>query len=129
MRSRRRRRLKGGEKVNADAVIAADGAYSPIKRAMKIDSEYNGYSAIAIRAEMQPTSQTPTCWTSTSSSSSTAISCPGTGWVFPFGGGQINIGLGYVNSYKEWQQINATQFLGQFMKTLPREWDLPWIED
>ena len=35
--------LKGGEKVYGDAVIAADGAYSPIKRALKIDSEYNGY--------------------------------------------------------------------------------------
>ena len=44
--------LKGGEKVFGDAVIAADGAYSPIKRALKIDSEYNGYSAIAIRSEM-----------------------------------------------------------------------------
>ena len=39
--------LKSGEKVVGDAVIAADGAYSPIKRALKIDSEYNGYSAIA----------------------------------------------------------------------------------
>src|SRR6187551_3389794 len=44
--------LKSGEKVYGDAVIAADGAYSPIKRALKIDSEYNGYSAIAIRSEM-----------------------------------------------------------------------------
>jgi len=44
--------LKSGEKVLGDAVIAADGAYSPIKRALKIDSDYNGYSAIAIRSEM-----------------------------------------------------------------------------
>ena len=44
--------LKSGEKVYGDAVIAADGAYSPIKRALKIDSDYNGYSAIAIRSEM-----------------------------------------------------------------------------
>ena len=49
--------------------------------------------------------------------------------MFPFGGGRINIGLGYVNSYKNWQQINATQFLGEFMDTLPREWDLPPIEE
>jgi flavin-dependent dehydrogenase len=45
--------IKGGEKVYGDAVIAADGACSPIERPLKIDSEYNGYSAIAIRAEMQ----------------------------------------------------------------------------
>src|SRR6201997_1455325 len=44
--------LKGGERVLADAVVAADGAYSPFKQALKLDSRYNGYSAIAIRAEM-----------------------------------------------------------------------------
>ncbi|MDT5235729.1 MAG: menaquinone-9 beta-reductase, partial [Mycobacterium sp.] len=44
--------VKSGEKVYGDGVIAPDGAYSPIKRALKIDSEYNGYSAIAIRSEM-----------------------------------------------------------------------------
>src|ERR1700688_1999151 len=44
--------LKRGERVYGDAVIATDGAYSPIKRALKIDSEYTVYSAIAIRSEM-----------------------------------------------------------------------------
>ena len=44
---------------------------------------------------------------------------PGYGWVFPMGGGRFNIGLGYVNSYKNWQSINATQFLGEFLRTLP----------
>ena len=41
----------------------------------------------------------------------------------------FNIGLGYVNSYKNWQSINATQFLGEFLRTLPREWELPPIEE
>ncbi len=120
--------LKGGEKVYGDAVIAADGAYSPIKRAMKIDSEYNGYSAIAIRAEMpanKPDSDSLDIYLKLRSRRPAAR----LRWVFPFGGGQINIGLGYVNSYKKWQQINATQFMGEFMETLPREWDLPPIDD
>ena len=34
------------------AVIAADGTYSPVRRSLKLTSKYNGYSAIAIRAEM-----------------------------------------------------------------------------
>ena len=54
---------------------------------------------------------------------------PGYGWVFPMGNGVFNIGLGYVNSYKNWQSINATQFLGEFLRTLPREWELPPIEE
>jgi geranylgeranyl reductase family protein len=121
--------LKGGETVSADAVIAADGAYSPIKRAMKLDSEYNGYSAIAIRAEMPANRPDSNMLEIYLKLAFEGDQLPGYGWVFPFGGGQINIGLGYVNSYKKWQQINATQFMGQFMETLPREWDLPKIDD
>ncbi|MCV7228532.1 NAD(P)/FAD-dependent oxidoreductase [Mycolicibacterium komossense] len=121
--------LKGGETVSADAVIAADGAYSPIKRAMKMDSEYNGYSAIAIRAEMPANRPDSNMLEIYLKLAFEGDQLPGYGWVFPFGGGQINIGLGYVNSYKKWQQINATQFMGQFMETLPREWDLPKIDD
>jgi menaquinone-9 beta-reductase len=121
--------LKGGETVTADAVIAADGAYSPIKRAMKLDSEYNGYSAIAIRAEMPANRPDSNMLEIYLKLAFEGDQLPGYGWVFPFGGGQINIGLGYVNSYKKWQQINATQFMGQFMATLPREWELPSIDD
>ncbi|MET0704256.1 MAG: geranylgeranyl reductase family protein [Mycobacterium sp.] len=121
--------LKGGETVSADAVIAADGAYSPIKRAMKLDSEYNGYSAIAIRAEMPANRPDSNMLEIYLKLAFDGDQLPGYGWVFPFGGGQINIGLGYVNSYKKWQQINATQFMGQFMETLPREWDLPSIDE
>ncbi|MCV7177574.1 NAD(P)/FAD-dependent oxidoreductase [Mycolicibacterium sphagni] len=121
--------LKSGERVLADAVIAADGAYSPVKRALKLTSRYNGYSAIAIRAEMQANRP---------DSDSLAIhlklafqkdQLPGYGWVFPMGGGRINVGLGYVNTYKRWQQINATQLLGEFVASLPPEWELPAINE
>jgi len=121
--------LKSGEKVHGDAVIAADGAYSPIKRALNIDSDYKGYSAIAIRSEMDA---------NVADSDSLDIylklefqgdQLPGYAWVFPMGNGRLNIGLGYVNSYRNWQAINATKFLGDFLRTLPREWALPAIED
>lgn len=121
--------LKTGETVSADAVIAADGAYSPIKRAMKLDSDYTGYSAIAIRAEMPANRLDSNMLEVYLKLAFQGDQLPGYGWVFPFGGGQINIGLGYVNSYKKWQQINATQFMGEFMQTLPREWELPSIEE
>jgi menaquinone-9 beta-reductase len=121
--------LKGGEKVYGDAVIAADGAYSPIKRALKIDSQYNGYSAIAIRSEMpanRPDSDSLDIYLKLAFQGD---QLPGYGWVFPMGNGIFNIGLGYVNSYKNWQSINATQFLGDFLRTLPRDWELPPIEE
>ena len=121
--------LKSGEQVLGDAVIAADGAYSPIKRALKLDSQYNGYSAIAIRAEMdtrRPDSDSMDIYLKLQFQGD---QLPGYGWVFPMGGGRFNIGLGYINSYKNWQSINATQFLGDFMATLPRDWELPSITE
>jgi len=121
--------LKSGEKVLADAVIAADGAYSPVKRGLTLDSQYNGYTAIAIRAEMpanRPDSDSLDIYLKVRFQGD---QLPGYGWVFPLGGGQVNIGVGYVNSYKHWQKINSTQFLGEFMATLPREWELPSIAE
>src|SRR4029078_12419109 len=75
--------LKSGEKVYGDAVIAADGAYSPIKRALKIDSEYNGYSAVAIRSEIhanRPDSDSLDIYLKLEFQGD---QLPGYGWVFP----------------------------------------------
>jgi geranylgeranyl reductase family protein len=121
--------LKNGEKVVADAVIAADGAYSPIKRALRLDSQYNGYSAIAIRAEMHANRPDSDSFEIYLKLMFEGDQLPGYGWIFPMGGGRFNIGLGYVNSYRRWQSINATGFLGDFMRTLPGEWELPSIEE
>ncbi len=117
--------LKSGEKVLGDAVIAADGAYSPIKRALKLDSAYNGYSAIAIRSEMHPNRPDNDSLDIYLKLLFQGDQLPGYGWVFPMGSGVFNIGLGYVNSYKNWQSINATQFLGEFLRGLPAEWEAP----
>ncbi|MGV1087582.1 MAG: NAD(P)/FAD-dependent oxidoreductase [Mycobacterium sp.] len=121
--------LKSGEKVTADAVIAADGAYSPIKRALNLDSAYQGYSAIAIRAEMDANRDDSDSLDIHLKLAFQGDQLPGYAWVFPMGGGRLNIGLGYVNSYRNWQGINATSFLGEFMSTLPRQWQLPAVEE
>lgn len=120
--------LKGGETVRGDAVIAADGAYSPIKRALHIDSNYHGYSAIAIRAEMPANRPDSDSLDIHLQLQFNGDQLPGYGWVFPMGNGTFNIGLGYVNSYRNWQAINATRFLGDFLQTLPRDWELPPID-
>lgn len=121
--------LKSGEKVFADAVIAADGTYSPVKRGLRLQSERNGYTAIAIRAEMSTARPDADSLDIYLKLRYRGDQLPGYGWVFPLGGGRVNIGLGYVNSYKGWQSINATQFLGEFLATLPPEWELPSIDE
>lgn len=122
-------KLKSGEQVLADAVIAADGTYSPVKRGLRLQSKYNGYTAIAIRAEMSTARPDADSLDIYLKLRYQGDQLPGYGWVFPLGDGRVNIGLGYVNSYKHWQSINATQFLGEFLATLPREWELPSIDE
>lgn len=113
------------ETISADAVIVADGAYSPFKRAMNIDSEYKGYSAIAIRAEMTANREDSNMLDIDLRIHHKQDALPGYGWVFPLGGGRINIGIGYVNSYRRWQDVNAAQVLDTYMNKLPKEWELP----
>ena len=121
--------LKDGEAVHTDAVIAADGAYSPLKRALHLDSDLHGYSAIAIRAEMPAERADSDALEIYLKLLFDGHQLPGYGWVFPMGNGNFNIGLGYVNSYRNWQAINATRFLGDFLHTLPRDWALPSIDE
>lgn len=121
--------LRDGATVRADAVIAADGAYSPIKRGLHLQSQRNGYSAIAIRAEMPIERPDFDELEIHLKLTFQGDQLPGYGWVFPLGDGRVNIGLGYVNSYRGWQKINATDFLGEFLATLPREWALPEVAD
>lgn len=121
--------LKSGERIRADAVIAADGTYSPVKRSLNLESKYNGYSAIAIRAEMSATRPDSDSLDIHLKIAHGHQQLPGYGWVFPLGGGRVNIGIGYVNSYKRWHEINASQLLGEFMAGLPRDWALPSVAE
>lgn len=121
--------LRGGEVIHADAVIAADGTYSPVRRSLKLTSKYNGYSAIAIRAEMSANRPDSDSLDIHLKISHEGQQLPGYGWVFPLGDGRVNIGVGYVNSFKRWHDINAARLLGDFMDGLPRDWDLPSVAE
>ena len=118
-------RLRGGERVRADAVIAADGTYSPIKRGLNLTSDYHGYSAIAIRAEMPADRPDGDTLDIHLKLAHRGRQLPGYGWVFPLGDGRINVGLGYATSYRKWAQINIADLLDEFLATLPAEWELP----
>lgn len=121
--------LRSGEHVRADAVIAADGAYSTVKRALNLNSKYHGYSAIAIRAEMpvdRPDTDTLDIYLKLTFEGD---QLPGYAWLFPLGGGRANIGLGYCTSYQDWRRINAAALFEDFLTGLPRDWKLPSIAD
>ncbi|MBV8819092.1 MAG: geranylgeranyl reductase family protein [Acidobacteriaceae bacterium] len=124
-------RPRGGqeETVIADAVIAADGAYSPMRRAIGSGTTSDGIMGIAIRAEME-SSRCDTDFVEIYPRISHGHDVlPGYAWLFPLGGGRINCGIGYAMTYRRWQDINAVRLFEEFLKSLPREWDLPSVEE
>jgi menaquinone-9 beta-reductase len=47
---------------------------------------------------------------------------PGYGWLFPVAGGQINLGAGLLNTFKDFKQISAQRLFGAFASMLPEDW-------
>ncbi|OBB89974.1 NAD(P)/FAD-dependent oxidoreductase [Mycobacterium sp. 852002-40037_SCH5390672] len=114
------------QEYRAKVVIGADGAHSRVKRSLGIASD-SGLVVIAIRAEM-----------STEAKESTTLEAhlleyygdhiPGYGWVFPMGGGRVNIGVGYLTNYRGSRGINARELFDKFKCQLPADWKLPDTE-
>ncbi|MBF6333049.1 geranylgeranyl reductase family protein [Nocardia transvalensis] len=113
------------ERVGADIVIAADGAHSPMKKAMALKSRVAGTIAIAARAEMDCDRPEDPSFEIHMPLSFRSHRIPGYGWVFPMGGRRVNIGVGYTTAYRRWKDINIVGLLEDFMRELPAEWKLP----
>lgn len=114
--------------IRADVVIAADGVYSPIKRALAPKSSINGPTAVAIRAEMPACRADDNYYEIHARIKHLGNQLPGYGWVFPLGDGRINVGIGYMTSYGQWQKVNAAAVMEDLLHELPAEWDLPALD-
>lgn len=116
-------------KVQARIVIAADGTYSPVARALNMTASGHGPQAIALRAEVpsaRPDDQFLEVYPELQQGKTFL---PGYGWVFPMGGGQLNIGVGYLTTYRKWRDLNATDLMSALLRSLPPEWELPSLEE
>ena len=45
---------------------------------------------------------------------------PGYGWVFPVGDGTVNVGVGLLNTYTGWKDVNTSRLMDAFVHTAPR---------
>ena len=52
---------------------------------------------------------------------------PGYGWIFPMGSSRINVGVGILSTYSGWRDVNSAHLMEAFMRSLPRDWELPDI--
>jgi menaquinone-9 beta-reductase len=49
---------------------------------------------------------------------------PGYGWLFPVAGGQINLGAGLLNTFKDFRKISAQRLFDAFASMLPSGWGI-----
>ncbi|GAB0102094.1 geranylgeranyl reductase family protein [Nocardia sp. JMUB6875] len=117
------------ERIRADIVIAADGAYSPMKKALGLESRISGPVGVAVRAEMPSNRPHDPSFEIHMPLRFDRRYIPGYGWVFPLEDGRINVGAGYLTTFRQWRDINLVGMLGDFMKSLPPEWQLPEIAE
>jgi geranylgeranyl reductase family protein len=105
-------------------VIGADGATSRVAQALGVEDRSTIFG-FALRAEMQSPSPI-------GDSSTLEIfprltvdgrSIPGYGWVFPMGGGAVNVGVGVV-SPKDSCKIPFRKLQGDLFAQIPEEWEL-----
>jgi geranylgeranyl reductase family protein len=116
------------QEVRARIVIAADGAYSPVARALRMTATGHGPQAVALRAEMPSARADDRFLEIYPELRQGKTLLPGYGWVFPLGGGQLNVGVGYLTTYRKWKEINANDLMNTFLHTLPPEWELSSID-
>ncbi|MFF0488824.1 geranylgeranyl reductase family protein [Nocardia sp. NPDC004068] len=114
-----------GGAIRADVVIAADGAYSPIKKRLGLRTRITGTTAVAARAEMPSLRPDDPCFEVHMPLRPNGRPIPGYGWVFPLGDGRINVGVGYLTTFRGWRDGNLVTILDDFAKSLPAEWKLP----
>lgn len=49
---------------------------------------------------------------------------PGYGWLFPLPGGDVNLGAGLLNTFKNFSNVSAQRVFDAFWRMLPPEWNV-----
>ena len=117
------------EQVRAPVVIAADGASSPVSRALGMVMDAKRPMGLAVRAHfdaLRPAADDGVIESYLELRDGDAL-LPGYGWIFPMGSPRINVGVGILSTYKGWRDVNTAHLMEAFMRALPASWELPDI--
>jgi geranylgeranyl reductase family protein len=125
------------EELRAGIVIAADGASSRVARAVGMQMTSNRPIGLAVRAHFEakrPAADDGVIESFLELRDGDAL-LPGYGWIFPMGRGsssstgRINVGVGILSTYKGWRDVNTAHLMEVFMRSLPKDWELPDISE
>ncbi len=110
--------------IRARFTIAADGAASRFAKPAGVRRDDSRPLGIAARRYYR-TSYHPGPWfESWLDLWEGDLLLPGYGWLFPVAGGQINLGAGLLNTFKDFKKISAQRLFDAFSTMLPSEWGI-----
>ena len=114
----------GASSSRAGVVIAADGAMSRLARAAGLATGSRGVIGYAARAERRSDRPDDRFLEVYPELVANDELVPAYGWVFPLGGGVVNVGVGFVTTSRSWRSIRVPVLVRQLMAQLPPEWNL-----
>jgi geranylgeranyl reductase family protein len=110
--------------IRARFVIAADGAASRFAKPAGVERDATRPLGIAARRYYR-TSYHPGPWyESWLDLWEGDLLLPGYGWLFPVAGGQVNLGAGLLNTFKNFKEVSAQRLFNAFSAMLPAEWEI-----
>ena len=106
------------ERVRARYVVVADGANSRFGRALGTSRDRSYPLGMAIRGYFtSPMHDEPWIESHLDLRDRDGNHLPGYGWVFPVGDGTVNVGVGLLNTYTGWKDVNTSRLMDAFVHT------------
>ena len=114
----------GSFEVGCEELIVADGARSPLGRALGRQWHQQTVCGVAVRGYLStPRHDEP--WLSTNLELRTRAGhlLPGYGWIFPLGNGEVNIGVGALGTEKRPADVALRKVICHYTDIQRDEWD------
>jgi len=121
------RSKEGGatEPVHARYVVVADGANSRFGRALGASRDRSYPMGMALRGYFRsPRHDEPWIESHLDLHDRNGASLPGYGWLFPVGDGTVNVGVGLLDTFTGFKDINTSRLMDAFCATAPASWEL-----
>jgi menaquinone-9 beta-reductase len=115
----------GDETLSARAVVVADGSLSRFGKTLGTSRRRDFPLGMALRGYYSsPRSDDRFMESQLDIRDESGAQMPGYGWVFPLGGGTVNVGVGLLSTFSRWKQTNTTTMMDTYVRTAPKYWKL-----
>src|SRR5437763_12515451 len=111
--------------VRARYVVVADGANSRFGRSLGTSRNRDYPLGMAIRGYFDsPRHDEPWIESHLDIRDKAGNVLPGYGWIFPVGDGRVNVGIGLLSTFNQWEAVNTSHLMDAFVDYAPKSWGI-----